>query len=279
MGNTVSRGSLVRVMVLATVFALALSLPALANDSLLDTIQRKGKMIVGIQTSAPPASMVNAKGQVEGFEVDVAKAIGRRLGVSVEFKQLTDATRIPSVQQGATDIVIATMTHTRERDKVVDFSITYFVTGQRILVPSGSPIKTIDDLAGKKVGTARGSTSEQNIREAQPKARILSYDDSATAFVALQRGAVDAISTDESVLLSLKANAKNPSAWQVVGPYFSYEPFGIAMRQDDSKLRDAINSALMEMWESGEFEHIYNRWYGPETKYELPLNFRMELWP
>ncbi|NLH88664.1 MAG: transporter substrate-binding domain-containing protein, partial [Firmicutes bacterium] len=119
MGNTVSRGSLVRVMILATVFALALSLPALANDSLLDTIQRKGKMIVGIQTSAPPASMVNAKGQVEGFEVDVAKAIGRRLGVSVEFKQLTDATRIPSVQQGATDIVIATMTHTRERDKVV----------------------------------------------------------------------------------------------------------------------------------------------------------------
>ena len=268
-----------RMILIALVMLMICALPGLASASLLDTIQQRGKLIVGIQTSAPPASMVNDRGEIVGFEVDLAKMIARKLGVAVEFKQLTDATRIPMIQQGAVDIVIATMTHTRERDKVVDFSITYFVTGQRILVPVDSTIETIEDLAGKRVGTARGSTSEQNILAAQPNAIILTYDDAATAFVALQRGAVDAISTDESMLLSLRADARNPQDWKVVGPYFSTEPFGIAMPQNESPLRDAVNFALMEAWESGEFQEIYNTRYGPGTKYELPLSFEIENWP
>ena len=264
------------------VFVLALLLvavPALANASLVDTIQERGKLIVGIQTSAPPASMVNEKGEIVGFEADLAKMIADSMGVGLEFRQLTDATRIPMIQQGSVDIVIATMTHSRERDKVVDFSISYFWTGQRVLVPADSNISSIEDLAGKRIGTARGSTSEQNIMAAQPAAKILTYDDAATAFVSLQRGAVDAISTNESMLLSLRADSRNPADWKVVGPYFSAEPFGIAMRENDSRLRDAVNFALIEAWETGEFEEIYNRWYGPGTKYELPLNFEIEIWP
>ena len=257
-----------RMILIALVMLMICALPGLASASLLDTIQQRGKLIVGIQTSAPPASMVNERGEIVGFEVD-CQMIARKLGVAVEFKQLTDATRIPMIQQGAVDIVIATMTHTRERDKVVDFSITYFVTGQRILVPVDSTIETIEDLAGKRVGTARGSTSEQNILAAQPNAIILTYDDAATAFVALQRGAVDAISTDESMLLSLRADARNPQDWKVVGPYFSTEPFGIAMPQNESPLRDAVNFALMEAWESGEFQGSTTP-VRPGTKYELP---------
>jgi len=249
------------------------------NASLLDSIREKGKIVVGIQTSAPPAAMVNESGQVVGFEVDLAKAIADKLGVKIEYKQLTDATRIPAIQQGSADIVIATMTHTRDRDKVVDFSITYFVTGQRILVPKDSPISSVADLAGKRVGTSRGSTSEQNIMRAQPKVKLLAFDDTTTAFVALQQGAVDAITTDESLLLSIKAGSKDPSAWKVVGPYFSTEPFGIAMRQNDSPLRHFVNVSLMELWDSGQFKSIYDKWYGPGTKYELPLNFKMETWP
>lgn len=270
---------LLTVAICLTLLMVGFSTFASASASLLDTIKHRGKIIVGVQTSAPPASMVNEKGEIVGFEVDLAKAIAEKLGVKVEFKQLTDATRIPSILQGSTDIVIATMTHTRERDKVVDFSITYFVTGQRILVPKNSHIKGITDLAGKKVGVPRGSTSEQNVARKQPKARILAFDDIPTAFLALQQGAVDAISSDESVLLSTKANAKDPNAWKVVGEYFSSEPFGIAMRENDSKLRDFINNALIELWQSGEFKKIYDKWYGPGTKYELPLNFEMEVWP
>lgn len=273
------RSSRLSITALVIAVLLVSAVPAFANASLVDTIQNRGKLIVGIQTSAPPASMVNERGEIVGFEADLAKMIAGKMGVAVEFRQLTDATRIPIIQQGSVDIVIATMTHSRERDKVVDFSVTYFVTGQRVMVPVDSNIESIADLAGKRIGTARGSTSEQNILRVQPDAKILTYDDSATSFVALQRGAVDAISTDESMLLSLRADAKDPSAWKVVGSYFSTEPFGIAMRENDSKLRDTINFALMEAWETGEFEEIYNVWYGPGTKYELPLSFEIELWP
>ena len=258
--------------------SLGIAATAFAADE-LDAIKKRGKLIVGLQPAAPPASMINAKGELEGFEVDLAKALADALGVGLEMKQTSDAIRIPSLLQGAVDLEIATMTHTRERDKQIDFSITYFVTGQRVMVRKGSPIKSVKDLSGKKVGTAKGSTSEQNLMKANPKARLVTFDDVSTAFLALQNKTVDAITTDESLLLSLKAGAANPGDYEVVGEYFSKEPFGIGMRQGAADLRDFVNSTLMKLWETGKFKEIYNTWYGPKSKYALPLNFEMEIWP
>ncbi len=251
---------------------------AFAADE-LDAIKKRGKLIVGVQPAAPPASMINAQGELEGFEVDLAKALAAELGVGLELKQTSDAIRIPSLLQGSVDLEVATLTHTRERDKQIDFSITYFMTGQRIMVRKGSPIKSVRDLTGKKVGTAKGSTSEQNLMRANPKARLVTFDDVSTAFLALKNKTVDAITTDESLLLSLKAGAEKPNDYEVVGEYFSKEPFGIGMRQGASDLRDFVNFTLMKLWETGKFKEIYNKWYGPNTKYALPLSFEMEVWP
>lgn len=272
------RLSVFLVVLLAVLVSLGMVATVFAADE-LDVIKKRGRLIVGVQPAAPPASMINVKGELEGFEVDLAKTLANELGVELEMKQTSDAIRIPSLLQGSVDLEIATLTHTRERDKQIDFSITYFITGQRIMVRKGSPIKSVKDLSGKKVGTAKGSTSEQNLLKANPKARMVTFDDTSTAFLALKNKTVDAITTDESLLLSLKAGAEKPGDYEVVGEYFSKEPFGIGIRQGASELRDFVNRTLMKLWETGKFKQLYDKWYGPNTKYALPLNYEMEIWP
>lgn len=252
--------------------------PAFAGK--IEDIKKRGTLVAGVKDSQPPFGYVDEKtNQIVGFEIDIMKFLADKLGVKLDVKAVTSSTRIPMLTQGEVDIVAATMTHKKDREGQIDFSITYFMTGQRLLVKKGGPIKSVKDLASKKIGSVKGSTSEQNAKKAEPTATIVSFETYPEAFLALKQGKVEAVTTDEAILVGLKYSDEKPDAWDIVGDYISPEPYGFGLIENDSKFRDFVNVSLMEMWESGEYKKVYDKWFGKDTKNYIPLTWTMELWP
>ncbi|MBW2037605.1 MAG: ABC transporter substrate-binding protein [Deltaproteobacteria bacterium] len=250
------------------------------GESTLDKIKKRGYMIGGVKDTVRPFGYVDEKtNKLIGFDCDILRYIAKRLGVGIKFKPVTSQTRIPTLVEGNVDILAATMTHTKSRDEQIDYSITYFYDGQKLLVRKGSGIKSYKDLAGRKVSSAKGSTSEQNIIRVQPKAKVVSFENYPEAFLALKQGKSDAVTTDSTILLGLKASDPNPEKYEIVGDFFSDEPYGLGLPENDSKWRDFVNESLIECWNSGEYIKIYNKWFGPDTKYYLPLGFKLDTWP
>ena len=257
-----------------------LAAAAVARADRLADIKARGILVAGVKDSQPPFGFVDEKtSQIVGFEIDLMQALANRLGVKLELKPVTSSTRIPMLAQGAVDIVAATMTHKKEREDQIDFSITYFMTGQKLLVKKDGPVKSVADLAGKKVGSVKGSTSEQNVKKAQPDCTVISFETYPEAFLALKQGKVQAMTTDESILVGIRNSDDKPEAWEIAGEYISPEPYGLGLPENESKLRDCVNLALMDMWEKGEYRTIYDAWFGPGKKDQLPLTWTMELWP
>jgi ABC-type amino acid transport substrate-binding protein len=153
----------------------------------------------------------------------------------------------------------------------VDFSLTFFVTGAQFLVKEGSPIRGIQDIAGKRVSSQQGSTNERIIRERVPQAQLVLFPDQAAAFTALVQGRVDTYTNDGIQLAGLKAKAANPAEWKIVGDFYSYEPYGMAMRKNDSDFRAVVNNALMEAIEGGEYFNLYDKWFGPKGELPYPV--------
>jgi polar amino acid transport system substrate-binding protein len=248
--------------------------------STIDKIKDAGVLVAGVKDSVVPFGFVDPdKRELVGFDVDICRYIAKKLKVKIEFKAVTSANRIQMLTDGEVDILAATMTHKIERDEVIDFSITYFMDGQKLLVAKDSTIESVADLAGKKVGSVKGSTSEKNVKEAQPGCEVISFEGYPEAFLALKQGKVEAVTTDSVILVGLKGSDDNPENWKIVGDFFSSEPYGLGVPENDSEWRDFVNFTLMEMWVEGDWQKIYDKWLGPDTNYYMPLSWHIELWP
>jgi polar amino acid transport system substrate-binding protein len=267
-------------IVCALALLMALSMGSVAFADALANIKTKGVLVAGVKDAVVPFGYVDEQSkQLVGFDVDICREIANKMGVKLELKPVTSATRIPQLSEGMVDIAACTMTRKIAREDVIDFSITYFMDGQKLLVKKGSKVKSVKDLAGKKVGTAKGSTSEINIKTAQPKCTVLSFEGYPEAFLALKQGKVAAATTDSVILIGLKGSDENPEKWDIVGDFFSKEPYGIGVRENESNLRDFVNKSLMEMWNDGTYKKIYDKWLGPQTKFYMPLTWEMETIP
>ncbi len=268
-----------RLVLLAVALCVVLS-GTIAHAGKIEDIKARGALICGVKDSTVPFGFIDEQTkQIVGFDVDICKAVADNLGVKLELKTVTSATRIPMLTQGSVDLLAATMTHKFERDDVIDFSITYFMDGQKLLVKKGGGVKSAADLKGKKVATAKGSTSEKNIRVAQPAATVVSFDEYPQAFLALKQGKAEAVTTDSTILLGLRNSDPEPEKWEIVGDYISPEPYGLGLAENDSKFRDLVNRTLVDLWNTGEYVKIYDKWFGKDTKYYLPLTWKMETWP
>lgn len=247
---------------------------ALAGDTLVDA-KKKGVLVAGVKDSLPPFGYIDEKSrQIVGYDIDFVNAIAKRMGVKVELKPVTSASRMPQLQESHIDIIAATMTKNAERAKVIDFSHTYFFTGQKFITKKGS-VKSLKDLEGKKIGTAKGSTSEQNVKKAIPSATVLSFDDYPQAFLALQQGKVSAVTTDEAILAGILAKAPNKAQFEIPNLQISDEPYGLGMRKGDTNFVNFVNKTILEMEKSGEAKAIFNKWFGPATQYHLERNFKI----
>ena len=258
--------------------------PAVAQapaGNTLDEVKKRGVVRVGVRQDVPGFGIVDEKGEIVGFDIDVAREIGNRLGVKVELVPVTAATRIPLLQQGRIDMIAATLTHYRERDKVIDFTIGYFWTGQKLMVKKGSSIQSAADLAGKRVGTTAGALALKNLAAAQPKAVGQTFEGYPEAFLAMQRGLTDAVVADIIILAGLRASVPKPDDYVIVGESLGGGDYAIGVRENDSKWRDALNFTLQDMWKDGAWDKIYDKWIGPGTKLNLKkdeIGFKMEIW-
>ena len=240
----------------------------LANEDILERSKSTNEIIWGVKYDTRLFGMMDIESRtVQGFDVDIAKAITKKIlgdNGKTEFVEVTSKTRIPLLKNGNIDAIIATMTITDERKKQVDFSDVYFDAGQALLVKKGSQIKSVDVLnASTTVLAVNGSTSAANIRQHAPDAKILELENYAEAFTALQSGQGDAMTTDNAILLGIAD--ENPE-YELVGGTFTNEPYGIAINKGQENFLKAVNQALEEMHADGTYDKIYQKWFPNETE-------------
>ena len=168
-------------------------------------LQDAGEITVGVKFDVPPFGAKNpTSGDVEGFDIDLAKAIADELGVEAKYIEALSDNRIAFLKDGTADLILSTMTITAERDEEIDFSEPYFVAKGRILVKkSDTSISGVDDLAGKNVCTALGSTYEETLKKQAPKAKLKLVDGYSECLELIQNGGADAVSTDDVILTGM----------------------------------------------------------------------------
>lgn len=221
------------------------------------------KIVFGVKYDTKLFGLKNpSSGEVEGFDIDIAKLLAKEIvgdESKVEFVEVTSKTRIPLLNKGDIDAIIATMTITEDRKKEVDFTEVYFEAGQSLLVKKGSPVQSIDDLTkDTTVLAVKGSTSTDNIRAAAPDAPVLEFENYAEAFTALKAGKGEALTTDNSILMGM---ASEDDSFELVGGTFTDEPYGIAVKKGNTELLDKLNKALETIHSNGEFDKVYDKWF------------------
>lgn len=232
------------------------------SKDVMAQIKERDKIVFGVKHDTRLFGLKNpSTGKVEGFDIDLAKELAKEIlgdETKVEFKEVTSKTRIPLLNNGEIDAVIATMTISEERKKEVDFTDVYFEAGQSLLVKKGSKIKGIEDLKkGTKVLAVKGSTSAINIREKAPETEVLEFENYSEAFTALKSGKGDALTTDDAILYGM---ADEDSSFELVGGTFTEEPYGIAVKKGNKELVDRLNEALKAVRNSGKYDEIKDKW-------------------
>ena len=225
-----------------------------AEGTTMAKLKEAGTVKVGTKFDQPLFGLKNLEGKPEGFDVEIAKLIAGEMGIAadkIQWVETVSANREPFIQQGKVDYVVATYTINDERKKVVDFAGPYYEAGQDIMVAKGNPegIKGPDDLAGKKVCSVTGSTPAENIRTNYPKAQLTEFDVYSKCAEALKNGQVQAVTTDNVILLGLIS--KDQEAFELVGKPFTKEPYGIGLKKGDTEFRNFINDTLEKIVQDG----------------------------
>jgi polar amino acid transport system substrate-binding protein len=231
--------------------------------SFMQAIQRRGRLVAGVNQGYFQFGYLNPfNGLIEGFEADllhqVAKAIFGNPN-AVEFKALPVPQRLPFVQKGSVDIVAEEVTITCDRRRMASFSTVYYDAGQRVLVPTSSSARGIGDLGGKRVCATTGSTPLQTLDREPSHPIAVGLPQGIDCLVALQQGAVDAISTDDSILLGFQV--QDPYT-KIVGSRLADEPYGMAIDPSHPEFVRFVNAVLERMRTDGTWEALARRWLG-----------------
>jgi glutamate transport system substrate-binding protein len=232
-----------------------------AEGTTMARLQQAGAVKVGTKFDQPLFGLKNLEGKPEGFDVEIAKLIAGEMGIAadkIQWVETVSANREPFIQQGKVDYVVATYTINDERKKVVDFAGPYYEAGQDIMVAKGNPegIAGPDDLAGKKVCSVTGSTPAENIRTNYPEAKLTEFDVYSKCAEALKNGQVQAVTTDNVILLGLIS--KDQEAFELVGKPFTKEPYGIGLKKGDTEFRNFINDTLEKIQQDGRWQAAWD---------------------
>ena len=225
------------------------------------TTVEAGKLTMATNAAFPPYEMTTDTGAFEGIDVDTAQAIAEKLGLELQIDDMDFDAALLSVQQGKADIVMAGVTVTDERKAVMDFSDSYATGIQSIIVPEGSDIATPDDLAGKKIGTQRGTTGYIYCTDDFGEDSVVAYDNGLTAVQALNNGQVDAVVIDNAP--AKEYVAANPGL-KVLETSYAEEDYAIGMSKDNTALVEAVNAALEELKADGTLQSIVDKYITAE---------------
>ena len=250
---------------------------ATAQGSTVAEIRERGRLVAGVSADTYLLGSRNPlTGQIEGFDIDMVKAVAEAiLGDEnlYQLKVITAAQRIPALEKGDVDIVARNMTITCDRWEQIAFSSEYYRSGQKILVRKGSKAKSISDLAGQKVCAPKGTSSMDSLIKVAPKAIPVAADNHTGCLALFQQGEVAAITGDDTVLAGLAA--QDPYAVVPAQRAFTAEPYGLGFNKDDVDFVRFVNARLDEMRADGEWNTLYNRWLkeslGPASAPPIPV--------
>ncbi|WP_339131980.1 glutamate ABC transporter substrate-binding protein [Streptomyces sp. f51] len=230
-----------------------------------------GKIKIGIKYDQPGLGLQQPDGSFAGFDVDVATYVAGQLGYKpsqIEFIQTKSADRENALARGDVKFIAATYSITDERKQKVDFAGPYLLAHQDLLVKADSKIVKGTDLNGKKLCSVTGSTSAQNVHDTiAPKANLKEYSGYSECIAALQSGAVDAVTTDDSILAGFASQDKYKGQFKLAGLKLSNENYGIGVKKGDAALEKKINTALEKMVSDGSWQKAVTKNFGP-AKYQ-----------
>jgi glutamate transport system substrate-binding protein len=255
----------------ATVFALAFTATACGGDDNTNasgSAAGGGKTIkIGIKYDQPGLGLKEPDGSFSGFDVDVATYVAKELGYEpnqIEWVETKTADRENALSRGDVKIIAATYSITDERKQKVDFAGPYLLAHQDLLVKADSDIKEGTDLNGKKLCSVTGSTSAQNVKnEIAPQAQLREYGGYSECIAGLQSGAVDAVTTDDSILAGFAAQDKYKGQFKLAGLKLSNENYGIGVKKGDTATVNKINDALEKMVSDGSWDKAVKENFGP----------------
>jgi ABC-type amino acid transport substrate-binding protein len=255
--------------------ALVLAGSALGQDldGTLKKIKASGTLSIGWRESAPPFSFPGPDRRPVGYSIDlcmhVASAIQKQLGLAnlkLDWLPVTAENRINMVVEGKVDLECGTTTATLSRQEQVDFSLMTFVDGGSLMTTSGTNLRGLSDLAGKRIAVIPGTTTEKALAEFLKQefvtVELIRVKDHLAGLKALEGGSADAFASDRGILIGLAVTSKDPTRFALANVLFSYEPYGLMMRRNDAAFRLAVNRALAELYRSGGVGPIYERWFG-----------------
>ena len=261
-----------------TIGAALLSVSSIiAHADQLADIKARGKLICGTLGTAEPFSFQDPKTrEIVGYDVDICRKVANSFGVTLELKPMATEARIPELVQGRVDILAANLGYTKERAQQIDYSSSYFVSLQKIIVTKESKITSFEQLGGKKVTALKGTTSEQGVRRLIPTAETVTFQDTSAAFLALVQGKVDGFCASELILVKLKKQAEKSEPLEIIAKPLFVEPWGLGLRKGEPAFKEAVNKALSAVDASGEADTIFNNWFGPSTVYDMKRDFKIE---
>ena len=225
------------------------------------TTVEAGKLTMATNATFPPYEMTTDNGTIEGIDVETAQAIADKLGLELQVDDMDFDAALLSVQQGKADIAMAGITVTDERKAVMAFSDSYATGIQSIIVPEGSDIASADDLAGKKIGTQRGTTGYLYCSDDFGEDAVVAYDNGLTAVQALNNGQVDAVVIDNE---PAKAYVESNPGLKILDTSYAEEDYAIGMNKDNTALLDAVNAALEELKADGTLQSIVDKYITAE---------------
>ncbi|MFG2436170.1 glutamate ABC transporter substrate-binding protein [Streptomyces sp. NPDC048508] len=252
----------------AAVLALTATATACGSDNKDDSgSSGGGKIKIGIKYDQPGLGLKQPDGSFAGFDVDVATYVAKELGYKpsqIDFVETKSADRENALARGDVKFIAATYSITDERKAKVDFAGPYLLAHQDLLIKADSKIAKGDDLNGKKLCSVTGSTSAQNVQKTiAPKANLKQYSGYSECIAALQSGAVDAVTTDDSILAGFAAQDKYKGQFKLAGLKLSNENYGVGIKKGDSALEKKINAALTKMVGDGAWDAAVKKNFGP----------------
>ncbi|WP_267383562.1 amino acid ABC transporter substrate-binding protein [Cyanobacterium sp. uoEpiScrs1] len=244
---------------------------------ILEKIKQNGVINAGTSRDSIPFSYINDQGEWVGYSLDILevirKDIQKKIGepIKLNLVEVTAKNRLSFIQNRNIDIECSSTTVTWKRSQTVDFTVSYFASGTKILVKKGSELETIETLAGRKIGVITKTTNERVIQQQQPAAKLVRVKDHNDGLKKLEEDKIDAFAGDGIILEGLKKESRNPSLLKVVPEFpYAYESYACMVPQDESAWRNIVDYSLVKFMQGivsdqPETVSVYEKWFGEET--------------
>ena len=242
--------------------ALMLTLDGAAADK-LDDIRARGRLLVGVSETSPPFSWRDGENGIVGYDVDLAARVAGRLGVAVDKVSITNAQRIPALQQDRVDVAASGMTRADNRRRDIDFSLAYLNSPHKVLVRRDSGIVAVKQLGGRKLALVRSASVDAELKEAVPTLEIALFADYAACFKALAAKEVDGFLADEVLLASFAQKSGAADAYTFVPDYDLPRTAGFGLKKDEPRWKAFVDETLLALETSGEAQRIFDTWFAP----------------